>query len=245
MKFTVRQDQPNNQTHYMRLLISLLFLFSFLTAFSQQKPDENLLFNAFKQGSVKGGGNCASIALIKAAIGTFGIDSVFSYSAAPNGNSITVKLKNDSTIEVKYSEILEATKANGFKIKSTDPKAALIKAYADTCFAIMVKMNEIIWEYPSFKEALEGLLNGYNTPAVHDLLGLEFENISTDLAALRANKNIIFYNSYHAVFSSYGYYDETKSKSGYSLNENFKKNRFGYKCSWYLCDPRNAFILKR
>lgn len=229
----------------MRFLTSLLMLFTFATAYSQQKPEENLFFNAFKQSSVNGGGNCASIALIKAAIGTFGIDNVFSYSPASGDSSIIVKLRNDSTVEVKYSEIVEATKENGFTIKSTDSRAKRVKSYADTCFAVMVKVNEKIWEYPSFKEALEGLLNGYNTPAVHDLLGLEFEGVSTDWVTLRANTNIVFYNTYHAVYSSYGYYDETRSQSGYSANEDFKKNRFGYKCSWYLCNPRNAFTIKK
>jgi len=108
----------------------------------------------------------------------------------------------------------------------------------------MAKMNEKVNEYSSYKEALEYLLNGYTTTVVYELLGLKFKSIGTDFGILRENTNIIFYNFYHAVYSSYGYYDETKSASGFSLNENFRKNRFGIKCSWYLCNIRNAYILE-
>ena len=227
----------------MKPILSILLVVISIYAKGQINPADNVLFNAFKQGSVNGGGNCASIALIKACIGTYGVGNVFSYGIPKTDNSITVKLKNDSTFDVTFKEIAEATRGNGFVIKSTNLQAGAIKKYADTCFAIMVKVNEKVWEYDSYTESLSALLNGYNTPNVYLLLGVRFREISKD--SLNDYSHLLFYNSYHAVYSSNGYYDETKSSKGYSLNSNFDNNRFGIKCSWYGCKPRKVFIIDR
>lgn len=224
-------------------LCSLILILFFISASAQQHlPQDNLLFNSFKQSNVNGGGNCASIALIKASIGTFGIGKVFTSKKDDVNKVLNVTLRDNNSYEIKYSELDESIKENGFKIKSQNSEAKNIKAYADTCFAVMVRVNEKIWEYDSYTESLSSLLNGYNTPNVYRLLGIKFKQISTD--ELSNNNNIIFYNSYHAVYSSYGYYDETKSNSGYSLNSKFDNNRFGPKCSWYFCKPRKAFIIE-
>lgn len=228
------------KTNLFCLIFILLFASSIIA--QQHLPQDNILFNAFKQSSVNGGGNCASIALIKASIGTFGVGKVFTSKKDDNNKVLKVTLRDSSLYDIKYSEIDESAKENGFKIKSQLSEAKNIKAYADTCFAVMVKVNENIWEYDSYTESLSSLLNGYNTPNVYRLLGVKFKQISNE--ELSSYNNIIFYNSYHAVYSSYGYYDETKNASGYSSNLKFNNNRFGPKCSWYLCKPRKAFILE-
>ena len=226
----------------MRMLLLYPLLLVSLSNYGQTTPEANLLFNAFKQGNVNGGGNCASIALIKASIGTFGVGNVFSYTRNDKDSSITAKLRNDSTFNLTYNEIRQATLANGFVSKLQNQEAKNIKKYSDTCFAVMVKMNELIWEYDSYSEALTALLNGYNTPNVYRLLGVRFREISTN--DLSANTNIVTYNSYHAVYSSFGYYDETKSAKGYALNSKLNNYRFGYKCSLYGCKPKRAFIIE-
>jgi len=106
----------------LKLYLLLSVFFTSIVS-GQNKPEDNILFNAFKQGQVNGGGNCASIALIKMAIGTYGVGNVFNYTISPNNNSIIVKLKNDTTVEVLYTEIAQATKENGFVIKSQKPEA--------------------------------------------------------------------------------------------------------------------------
>lgn len=226
----------------MKRLIILFITFTNLTATGQVPPAENILFNAFKQGNVNGGGNCASIALIKASIGTFGVGKVFDCSTNLSDSIINVKLRNDSTLTITFKEIQKAIKENGFVEKLHSEDAKEIKKYADTCFAVMVKMNEILRECDSYSESLSALLNGYNTPIVYKLLGVKFKEIPT--GSLSESTNVVIYNSYHAVYSSYGYYDETKSTKGYSPNGSFRKNRFGIKCSFYGCKPRRAFLVE-
>lgn len=224
-----------------KLFSFLVILYCIDSNAQEHAPEDNVLFNAFKQGNVNGGGNCASIALIKAAIGTFGVGNVFTSSKDEENKILLVRLKDDTSYSIPFSEIDLSIKENGFKIKSQLDQALKIKAYADTCFAVMVKVQEKIQKYDSYEKSLSSLLNGYYTPNVYKLLGVEFKEIPKE--DLKNNANVIFYNYYHAVYSSFGYYDETKSLLGYSLNTNFKKNRFGPKCSWYLCKPRKAYII--
>ncbi|HEU4552476.1 MAG TPA: hypothetical protein VFS25_06570 [Chitinophaga sp.] len=222
----------------MKYLITGLLLMGIAAAKGQTPPDNNLLFNAFKQGNVNGGGNCASIALIKACIGTFGVGNVFTYRQNNVDSLITVTLRNDTTFTVTYAQIREATRQNGFVSKSALPEARRIRAYADTCFAVMVKMNQRLWNYPTYEKALSRLLNGYNTPSVNRLLGVTFRNIGA--ANLGAGQHLVTYNAYHAVYSSDGYYDETRSAAGYAPNDRFNNNRQGIKCWHYGCKPRAA-----
>jgi hypothetical protein len=221
--------------------VILMFLFGFADVIGQPRPETNILFNAFKQGDVNGGGNCASIALIKASIGTFGIGDVFDYSKSDVDSLINVKLRNGQSLKVTYAEIRKATTENGFVLKSDNEEAKRIKFYADTCFAVMVKMNQILRNLNSYSIALDKLLNGYFTPTVNCLLGIKFKELSR--SDLPGYTNIVTYNSYHAVYSSYGYYDEVNSPLGYLPNSKLSR-RFGYKCSWYGCVPRKGFIIE-
>jgi len=222
----------------MKYWVTGLLLVSIITAKGQTTPAGNLLFNAFKQGNVNGGGNCASIALIKACIGTFGVGNVFTYSQAGADSLITVTLHNDSSFTLTCDQLRAATRENGFVSRSDLPEAKHIRAYADTCFAVMVKMNQLLWKYPSYEKALQKLLNGYNTPSVNRLLGVRFKDVGTD--NLGSNQHLVTYNAYHAVYSSEGYYDETKVTAGYAPNERFNNNRQGIKCWHYGCKPRAA-----
>lgn len=161
----------------MKQLLFVSLLATALSSKAQTQPETNILFNAFKQGNVNGGGNCASIALIKASIGTFGVRKVFTYSKNKLDGSILVKLRNDSTFKVTYNEIQQATNENGFVSKVQAQEAKRIKNYADTCFAVIIKMNEIIWKHDSYSKSLALLLNGHNTPNVYRLLGVRFKEI--------------------------------------------------------------------
>jgi hypothetical protein len=75
----------------MRQLFFVFLLATALDSKAQAQPETNILFNAFKQGNVNGGGNCASIALIKASIGKFGVGNIFKYSKNKLDGSILVK----------------------------------------------------------------------------------------------------------------------------------------------------------
>lgn len=220
-----------------RVITALLVLYMF-NANGQTSPENNLLFNAFKQGNVNGGGNCASIALIKACIGTFGVGNVFTYERHDEDSLITVKLRNDSSFNITYEQIRTATWENGFVNRSDLPEAKRIRDYADTCFAVMVKMNQRLRNLPAYDQALNSLLNGYNTPSVYRLLGVRFKDLGK--ANLNNNQHLVTYNAYHAVYSSDGYYDETKAQSGYAPNARFNNNRAGIKCAHYGCKPRAA-----
>src|SRR4249919_1300138 len=98
----------------------LFVLFTFLTIYTKaqviQVTDEQL-FNAFKQDIVSfeskwkrfgGGGNCASIALIKAAIGTFGINGVFKNVSVDSVNKLVhVRLKNDKNVDLTFDRLTD------------------------------------------------------------------------------------------------------------------------------------------
>jgi hypothetical protein len=87
------------------LLIILFFLFFYVKIFSQSINDTTL-FNSFTQGYVdvptRGGGNCASIALIKAAIGTYGLDHVFKYLVDSSKKIFAVVLNTWESIRINF-----------------------------------------------------------------------------------------------------------------------------------------------
>lgn len=182
---------------------------------------EEQLFNAYKQDRVKfagwlsrfgGGGNCASVALIKAAIGTFGINGVFKdVRIDETAKIVYVTRRDDEVIELTFDRLEFAKKYFYIASIKQDDISQKIADYSRFCFAVMSRAKQLDLGYnrKRFYRAVDNLNKGEPTIEIHKLLGLEKEQIS-DLSYdnLGKYKNIVLWNSPHAVYSSSGNYDE-------------------------------------
>ena len=182
---------------------------------------ENDLFNAYKQDLVKfqgtlsklgGGGNCASIALIKSAIGTFGINGVFKdVKSDSTTKTVTVVLRNDDVVSLSFDRLSNGKKYFAIKNIGNEKIHKDIAEYSRFCFAIMCRRQQLKMGYDKshFYRAVDRLNKGYSASEIYELLGLRKKEIN-DLTHenLSKFKNIVLYNSPHAVYSSYGNYDE-------------------------------------
>lgn len=107
------------------------------------------LFSAFKQGIVKTqekkAGNCASVAIIKAAIGTYGTGKVFQQHLRENG--IAVILRDGTLLSLTLAELEMASAASAFLPGDTAQKELKeIFNYAQLCFAVLVKRYQGLTE---------------------------------------------------------------------------------------------------
>lgn len=186
----------------------------------------NHLFYAFHQGMVQSksevAGNCASVALIKAAIDAFGIGNVFAVSDIAGGKSIT--LKNNQVLTLTNAEIEMAADASAF-VLGTDVDNAAEEAlfrqifdYANLCFAVIVKhvhvsgemfsMTDIV-QYQTFEDALENVNDGLYAPLCYHYLGLEshIKNMGV-FSSTSGLKAIVSWSAGHVVYTKDGFYDD-------------------------------------
>ena len=168
---------------------------------SQSAP----LFTAFQQDSES---NCASIALIKAMMGTYGVANVYNRLPSRPGEHV-YRLKDGSEVILTQAELTNAIGRTGFK--KPDNADPTICAYADTCYAIMAKKRMHVRNSATFQISLDSLSDGYPTVSVGELLGVELVRIRPQRPGkIKELKHIIVYNTYHAVYASEGLYDESK-----------------------------------
>lgn len=124
----------------------------------------------------QGANNCASIALIKASIGTFGLYKVF--SVEDSGEKYSVTLKNGTAITFTKRDLEQSILVGSFQpSKDRTPEKQevykLIREYAQLCFAVMVAKYNLDNKLNSFDLALNKLSNGANARFVSQYLGLE------------------------------------------------------------------------
>lgn len=201
------------------------------------------IFNAFKQGNVNEGGNCVSIALIKAAYSKFGFNNVFEKIDKKN-DKYKVTMRDKSIVEFNESELELARERANFKLKDSTDFSIKLKEFAGFCFAAMCKKNQILEKYDTYDEAITDLNNGYTTQYVDKLLGLKFKKVKPHRASKINNLNhLVIYNTYHAVYASNEYYDECWNESGIEKIKNLKWKRFRWKCMWKLCGISGAYMI--
>jgi len=203
--------------------IFLLFITLTLCVHSNAQVNlvtEEQVFKAFKQDIVKfqgylsmvgGGGNCASIALIKSAIGTFGINGIFKELKIDSLNEMVYVTRRDNKVIDLTFERLENGKEHFFITPNTDELSIQISDYGRFCFAVMCRAKQLDLGYDKkyFYRGVDNLNKGEPTENIYTLLGLQKENISDlSLDNLSKYKNIVLYNAPHAVYSSSGHYDE-------------------------------------
>ncbi len=183
------------------------------------------IMNAFKQGMVHlpplrkigGGGNCASIAIIKAAIGTFGFENVFKSVIIDDKNQrFLIDLKDDDTTvyNLSFEDYFYGADKSAFMKYEQNQVSEDILEFSKFCFAVMaeVKRNEFR-SFNTYKRAVTDLNKGESAPYIHTYLGLpvvDLENVSVDNLSLL--ENLVVWNGPHAVYSSIGFYDEAFSE---------------------------------
>jgi len=188
--------------------------------------DKKTIIRSFYQGKdedYQGAGNCASIAVIKAAIYTFGFD-VFDYTI--ENDTYFVKLKNNDKITFTKQELGYASKESSFiQGKAVDKEETQafkkIQEYAHICFTVICKMAQIHGDFSqrfskfiipeTFEIAVETINDGAFTPEVYEFLGLE--DYVTPVIRIRIRKRIrskrgmVVWTGSHAMFAAGGYID--------------------------------------
>lgn len=172
------------------------------------------IIQAFRQGTVEEGGNCASIALIKAAINVFGVGYVFEISKSENIYSVVFK---DRTELIFTQEQLDfTTKRADFHLRqgTTQDETELYKEiydYANLCFCAMVKKVTEIGEsgdgIGDFENAIVALNDGATTSVLYKTLGLTNVNGPSVWMRTKGQAGIIAWKKAHTVFVSDGIYD--------------------------------------
>lgn len=203
------------------LIFVTLLLLTKISASSQiTQVTEQQLFGAFKQDFVKfqgiiqklkpGGGNCASIALIKAAIGTFGVNGVFKNVSIDSANRIVnVTLQDNSLVDLNFDRLKNGKEYFFIEKIGTDETSKMIADYARFCFAVMCRKKQMIKGYNKYGKAVDKLNKGQDASEIYKLLGLKKEQIEDfSIDNLKNYRNVVTYNVPHAVYSSSGNYDE-------------------------------------
>lgn len=182
----------------MKNTFKILLLIIIFSCNSVMAQNEELIFTSFHQGPKD---NCASVALLKAAVYKYGLGKVISYKHISNG--IHVLLKSKQEFNLSNSEISIAKKASGF-IKTNNRFSSKtienhIIEYADTLYAVEAKYISIYGysgcdkdpldrKYNTFKLAIDLISNnGVCTDNVYKYLGLSIKGDINDY-----DKNVNF-----------------------------------------------------
>jgi hypothetical protein len=172
------------------------------------------IIQSFRQGTVEEGGNCASIALIKAAISVFGIDNVFEYQK--DNNVYTILLKDGNQVTFTQEQLDYTTLRAGFHLRqgnnTQDAKLyEQIYNYANLCFCTMVKRVTEIGEsgdgIGDFENAIIALNDGATTPFLYKTLGLVNVQVPSIWLKTKGKKGIIAWKKSHTVYVEDGLYD--------------------------------------
>ncbi|WP_218155306.1 hypothetical protein [Chitinophaga sp. YR627] len=171
--------------------------------YSQVSCDD--LFNSFKQGERP---NCASIALIKAALNIYGLNNLFLIERISD-TSQKIILKNNKSFILTNSEISQANQSADFVFIADNAETRKIVEYAVLTYAVMAKNKQIIDEEVDFRTALENLEYGAYTPTVYKCLGFEKGKQVKKLRRLSGGdySGMVAWSSAHAVFACEGYMD--------------------------------------
>lgn len=165
------------------------------------------------------GTNCATVAIIKAAILRYGIGKIFKLERR-HGYAI-VTLKNGKPLIITNAELIEVNNESHIvfgKYSSPNKKKDLreLKDHVKLCFAVMVKyLKEYGYRREEYyqTEAIEHLMGGFNTDHIHELLGLKRKSREVidlkkrHLSSFKRKKGMVLYSYAHVVAVSQGYFD--------------------------------------
>ena len=188
---------------------------------------DNKIFTAFFQGkdeTAAGAGNCASIAIIKAAIYTFG-DQIFQ-EWSQQENRYNIILKNGDQVTFTQEEFDYAKEEASFILGEAENEAdnqlfVEMRELAYLSFTAICKMVQIHGDYSSrlkqfiipedFKTAVEIINDGTDTPDVYELLGLE-DHVTPIYRwkikkRTKSDTGMVIWTKGHAMFAAKGYFD--------------------------------------
>ncbi len=203
----------------MKKLISLLLIITacYSSSFAQPGSMNQALITDFSQGLVKVSkefqkcsgdhnlGNCATIALIKAALATFKtIDNVYSEFTRGEGGSYHMVFADGVIVDVSAAEVTMAKDLSGIKNTGGKYYEDAIIMYASICKRILVQKEDPGCVH-NFKNAVEDINSGHSTSSVHELLGLKRKDIP--VSSLATCPGAVIWCSAHAAYCSMGMQD--------------------------------------
>lgn len=201
-----------------------------------------ILINAFKQN--KKVNNCAAIALIKASIGTFGLNGVLTTQHRTD-STFTYMLRNKERVTISTRELHYSIAKSSILQNPTDSISNQVRMLADTCFAVMCKQQQLK-DSTTFEAAVWQLNFGYKTPEIASLLGVQFTPVQS-LSAKKLSRypHLVVYNYYHAAYATNGYYDFAENSSGQAPIRNFKWNHREANHTYdpYFCDIKEGLLV--
>jgi hypothetical protein len=173
------------------------------------------VLTAFHQGAKN---NCATIAIIKVAIATFGLENVFEHKYDESVKLHTVTLKNQKQFTFTESERINLSDQSGFILKiNPDQIHQQIYDYAILCFVAIVKYYMKLENLTAEESLIEINRKGINSDFAFLNLGfnenqirfLTEDNNGTAKPEIYATNLVyMFYNNNHAVMATLDKYDE-------------------------------------
>lgn len=222
----------------------LLMLFAWAQqSVAQHHPIEGtVLINAFKQN--KNANNCAAIALIKASIGTFGLNGVIATKGQTDSTFICT-LRNGKSFTINSRELQYSSAKSKFVQKANDSASIQIKLLADTLFTVMCKQLQQK-DSTTFEAAVWRLNYGYKTSEIASLLGLQFKPVAAPSSKkLSGYRHIVIYNYYHAAYSTNGLYDFAENSTGQAAIKDFRWNHIQADHIYdpFFCDIKEGLLV--
>jgi hypothetical protein len=165
--------------------------------------------------------NCATVAIIKAAILKYGLNRVF--TVRKKLGTYVVILKNKKLLTLTDADINRINRKNDitfsrYRVKSKKEQLNKLRNYARFCFAVIVRNIQLYGfdgkEYTQSAAVHNLLLKGIKTDHLHDLLGLTRRTqkahrlTERQLPALKNKKGLLLYTHEHIVVASEGYYED-------------------------------------
>lgn len=162
----------------------------------------NKVINSFKQGS-RGDFNCASIAVIKCTIATYGLDNVWKQATWANGG-VSITLRNNDTVSLTSAELKLASDSCGFVLMGDT--AILNKSII--LYTVLGKRaihnpSPIFAACTDYQSALRTLHHGINAINLPTLLGVKSLNVRH-----ASQVSYVYGTGYHAVFASINIFDD-------------------------------------
>jgi hypothetical protein len=165
--------------------------------------------------------NCASVALIKAAILRYGVNKIF--KVEKRLNQLLITLKNGQLMVLSSADINRINRDSRIifsRYKDQKRKQGLKRLKDDVrlCFAVIVRnlhLNGYDGEEYTESSAIRTLAaEGIQTDHIHSLLGLRrkqpaaYRLSQKHLKDFKRKKGILLYNDAHIVTVSGGFYDD-------------------------------------
>lgn len=155
-------------------------------------------------------GNCASVAVIKAALDKYGT-KVFN-TVTKNGGGFQVGLQDGKTVNVTREELAQAAKAARFKGAPNAAKSMAVLMYAVIAKQAAAEGHEGARDFGS---ALKTLANGENPKRVAKMLGLKTKDVSVNEAG-QSQQGAVAWSGRHAVYTANGTTDQYGKEAAFN-----------------------------